>query len=275
MKSMLMVATAMFAVLASAKTSTPVGWTDDYDAALKQAAAEKKHVLVDFSGSDWCGWCKRLDKEVFDTDVFRKGAAKSFVLLMVDSPRDKELLSEKAKKQNPELVKKFKIRGFPTVLVLDAKGEVVHQTGYRPGGPENYLKMLESEVKYGPDIQKYIKPIEALFEKYVEEFHKTMGEVQQGLDKDYPALKDDASAADKEKREQTLRTEGERRMFAVVGTKVIPLLEETIAKAKAMKVPDHLKEKKDSIISQHESNLASIKEAKEKFDKGENPPEKK
>ena len=269
MKFSLLVLASLVAAVTSAKSSTPAGWTDDYDAALKQAAAEKKHVLVDFSGSDWCGWCKRLDKEVFDTDAFRKEAPKNFVLLMVDSPRDKSLLSEKAKQQNPGLVKKFKVRGFPTVLVLDAKGEVVHQTGYRAGGPENYLKMLETEIKYGPDIQKYIKPIEELFEKYVEEFHKTMGEVQKSLDKDYPALKDDASAADKEKREKTLKEEGERRMFAVVGTKVIPLLEETIAKAKAMKVPDHLKEKKDSIISRHEGNLAAMKEAKAKFDKGE------
>ena len=69
-----MLCAALFALAAFAKTSTPEGWLDDYDAALKKAAAENKHVVIDFSGSDWCGWCKRLDKEVFATEEFRKGA---------------------------------------------------------------------------------------------------------------------------------------------------------------------------------------------------------
>ena len=88
-----MLCAALFALAAFAKTSTPEGWLDDYDAALKKAAAENKHVVIDFSGSDWCGWCKRLDKEVFATDEFRKGAAEKYVLLMVDSPSDKSLLT--------------------------------------------------------------------------------------------------------------------------------------------------------------------------------------
>ena len=59
------------AFAALAETSTPAGWTDDYDAALERAAKENKLILADFSGSDWCGWCQRLDKEVFDTEEFR------------------------------------------------------------------------------------------------------------------------------------------------------------------------------------------------------------
>ena len=65
--------------------------------ALRRAAAENKLVLADFSGSDWCGWCKKLDKEVFDTEEFRKGATNEYVLLMVDSPQDQGLLGEKFK----------------------------------------------------------------------------------------------------------------------------------------------------------------------------------
>ena len=79
-KSLLLLCAALGALASFAKTSTPEGWLDDYDAALKKAAAENKHVVVDFSGSDWCGWCKRLDKEVFATDEFKKAASEKYVL---------------------------------------------------------------------------------------------------------------------------------------------------------------------------------------------------
>ena len=147
MRKTLLAAAALAALAAGAKTSTPVGWTDDYDAALKKAAAERKLVVADFSGSDWCGWCKRLDREVFDTEMFRKEATNRFVLLMIDTPMNKSLLSDKAKTQNPALVKKYAIRGFPTVLMLDQNGKVVHQTGYQAGGPVPYLEMLNAAAE--------------------------------------------------------------------------------------------------------------------------------
>ncbi|MBR3957884.1 MAG: thioredoxin family protein, partial [Kiritimatiellae bacterium] len=74
-----MLCAALFALAAFAKTSTPEGWLDDYDAALKKAAVENKYVVVDFSGSDWCGWCKRLDKEVFSQKDFVSEAKKNYV----------------------------------------------------------------------------------------------------------------------------------------------------------------------------------------------------
>ena len=131
---------------AAAATSTPAGWTDDFEAAKAQAAKEGKLLLVDFSGSDWCGWCKKLDREVFAKPEFLEGAKKDFVLVMVDSPNDKSLLSEKAAKQNPELLKKYSVGGFPTVMVMDADGNVLETTGYRDGGPVPYLEHL-AEIK--------------------------------------------------------------------------------------------------------------------------------
>ncbi len=147
MKRILLMSALLVALAATAKTSTPAGWIDDYDVALKRAADEKRLIVANFSGSDWCGWCKRLDAEVFNTDDFRKGATNRYVLLMVDSPRDRSLLSPKAREQNPKLVEKYGIRGFPTVLILDAKGKTVSELGYRRGGPENYLKALEAAIK--------------------------------------------------------------------------------------------------------------------------------
>ena len=145
-KILLAAAVAAIAGAVSAATSTPAGWTDDFEAAKKQAAAENKLLLVDFSGSDWCGWCKKLDKEVFAKPEFLEGAKKDFVLVMVDSPSDKTLLSEKAAKQNPKLVDKYDVQGFPTVLIMDADGTVLDKTGYRRGGPKEYLKNL-AEIK--------------------------------------------------------------------------------------------------------------------------------
>ena len=147
MRMTLLAGAALAALAAGAKTSTPAGWTDDYDAALRKAASERKLVVADFSGSDWCGWCKRLDREVFATEEFRQAATNRFVLLIIDTPMDKSLLSAKAKRQNPALVKKYAIRGFPTVLMLDKDGKVVHQAGYQAGGPSPYLKMLEDAAR--------------------------------------------------------------------------------------------------------------------------------
>ena len=146
LNTLLAAAVAVIAGVTSAATSTPAGWTDDFEAAKKQAAAEKKLLLVDFSGSDWCGWCKKLDKEVFAKPEFLEGAKKDFVLVMVDSPSDKKLLSEKAAEQNPKLVEKYDVHGFPTVLIMDADGTVLDETGYRDGGPKKYLEHL-AEIK--------------------------------------------------------------------------------------------------------------------------------
>ena len=122
------------------------GWIDDFDEAKRLAAKERKLILVDFSGSDWCGWCMKLDKEVFATEEFLSKAPKKFILLMIDSPRDKTRLSEKSAKQNPGLRQRYGIRGYPTVLILDSRGEVLYKTGYRAGGPIAYLKHLEDAL---------------------------------------------------------------------------------------------------------------------------------
>jgi len=116
------------------------GWLTDLETAKKVAQAEKKDILVDFTGSDWCGWCIRLKKEVFDQPQFAE-ASKYFVLVEIDFPRSKTLAPE-LKAKNDALAKKYNIQGFPTILLLDAQGEVYAQTGYQAGGPESYLKHL-------------------------------------------------------------------------------------------------------------------------------------
>ena len=116
-------------------------WQSDFKAAQAQAKQEKKYLLVDFTGSDWCGWCIKLHNEVFDKEAFKAEAPKQFVLVELDFPHQKEQ-SEELKKQNKELSEKYNVEGFPTVLMLDAEGQLIARTGYREGGPEGYLKQL-------------------------------------------------------------------------------------------------------------------------------------
>ncbi len=130
------------ACLAQAAMAAGGVWLTDFDAGKAQAAAEKKSMLVDFSGSDWCGWCIKLDQEVFSQDAFIKEATNQYVLVVLDFPRDEAKIPAEQRQKNEALAKQLGVQGFPTVFVCDADGKVLAQTGYRPGGPEAYLKHL-------------------------------------------------------------------------------------------------------------------------------------
>ena len=274
MKKLLMAACVAMALGALAKTSTPEGWTDDYDAALKRASDEKKLVLADFSGSDWCGWCKKLDREVFDTKEFREGAKDKYVLLMVDSPSDKSLLSEGAAKRNPELVRKYRISGFPTVLLLDAKGEVVGKTGYAAGGPAKYLDSLAAIEKEAPDVAKYIKPIEDVLNRYDRQMEDEITAATKRIEAENP-VEADADAKAMQKRQRKIQRKIARVMFTEVAAKYIPLYEKAFAEAKAMKVPAHMEAKKAELISGQERNFNQLKMMKAQFEQREKSREEK
>jgi thioredoxin-related protein len=119
------------------------GWISDFEAAKKQAAAEKKDMLLDFTGSDWCGWCIKLNDEVFKKDEFKKGVKDKFVLVELDFPQDVSKISEATKKQNAELQSKYGIMGFPSIVLCDAAGKPFAKTGYAEGGPEKYVVALD------------------------------------------------------------------------------------------------------------------------------------
>jgi protein disulfide-isomerase len=124
-------------------------WQSDYDAALKQAATENKYVLVDFSGSDWCGWCIKLEKEVFSQKEFIDYAQANLICVLLDFPRGKEL--PKAQKDaNQALLEKFQVQGFPTVLIFNPQGRLVKQTGYRPDGAAKYVEFIKGVIAANP-----------------------------------------------------------------------------------------------------------------------------
>jgi len=120
--------------------SAAEGWLTDLDEGIAVAKADKKAILVDFTGSDWCGWCIRLKKEVFDQKEFA-AVSKDFVLVELDYPQKKKQSAEE-KAKNKALAEKFAIEGFPTIMLLDSDGQPFAQTGYQEGGPAKYLAHL-------------------------------------------------------------------------------------------------------------------------------------
>ena len=108
-------------------------WLTDFNKAKKEAAEKKLPILADFSGSDWCPPCIKLDKEVFSQKEFKAFAKDRVVLFLADFPHDKELAAD-VKAQNEQLRQAYDVERFPTVLLLDAGGKVIARTGYRKGG---------------------------------------------------------------------------------------------------------------------------------------------
>jgi protein disulfide-isomerase len=139
----LLVASVIFGgIIASSEAAE--AWKTDYSAALAEAAKENKMVLLDFTGSDWCGWCIKLQKDTFSRPEFKKFAQESLVLVELDFPRGKTQ-SDELKKQNEELAEKFGVQGFPTLVLLDPQGkEAARNVGYLQGGPEAFVQWVES-----------------------------------------------------------------------------------------------------------------------------------
>jgi protein disulfide-isomerase len=140
-------AMALIAGLALASASAAeLPWMTDLPKAQAQAKTDKKLVMLDFTGSDWCGWCIKLNKEVFSTPEFAEYAKKNLVLVEVDFPRGKKQ-SDDQKKANEALQEKYKIEGYPTIIVLNAEGKQVGQLGYMQGGPKAFIAELDKLKK--------------------------------------------------------------------------------------------------------------------------------
>ena len=153
---------ALLAVIAVAFTlglqAAAGEWQTDLSQAKVQAAKEGKFMLVDFSGSDWCGWCIKLDKEVFSKAEFQAYAKDKLVLALVDFPR-KTPLPEQVAAANKALASKYKVAGFPTVVLMLPDGTEVARTGYQEGGPVAYVAHLKELL--APHQDKLPKPAAA------------------------------------------------------------------------------------------------------------------
>ena len=126
----------------------PGKWTQDYDAALKVAAEKNLPLMLNFTGSDWCGWCKIMDKNVFAQDEWSAYAKENIMLVTLDFPRDKSIVPSKWVGRNNELKGKFGVRGYPTYIVLDKDGETkLGQLGAsRTASPKSFIEKTEDVI---------------------------------------------------------------------------------------------------------------------------------
>ena len=141
-KFRLIVLIAVAALIGLPAARAELSWLTDYQQAQQQAKANKKLLLLDFTGSDWCGWCIRLRREVFSQPEFKEYADKNLVLMEVDFPRAKEQ-SKDVRLQNQNLAMQYSIEGFPTIIVLNGEGKKVGELGYMPGGAAAFISELE------------------------------------------------------------------------------------------------------------------------------------
>ena len=140
---MILLAATVCISLGAACSHGESGWLNDYKRAQQEAKTNNKFLLLDFTGSDWCGWCKKLDKEILSQSQFKDYARENLVLLEVDFPRAKPQNAE-VRKQNQELAQQYQVEGFPTIVVLNGDGQKLWQyDGYFPDGLAAFIVQLE------------------------------------------------------------------------------------------------------------------------------------
>ncbi|MBN2429913.1 MAG: thioredoxin family protein [Acidobacteria bacterium] len=123
----------------------PGHWTQDYDAAIKLAQEKNLPIMVMYTGSDWCGWCKLMDKQVFSKPEFYQFAEKNIILVSLDYPRDKSLVPEKYQERNQRLLRERNIMGLPTYVILQADGRT--ELGRLGAGRDKTVESFVQEVK--------------------------------------------------------------------------------------------------------------------------------
>lgn len=135
------------------KASENEGWVVSIEEAYELSEKTNKPILANFTGSDWCGWCKKLKREVFSQPEFKEWAADNVILLELDYPR-RTALPEAQRRQNAELQQAFRVTGFPTIWMFDLDKpdgkkfqiQPYGNTGYAAGGPSPYIKNLNRMI---------------------------------------------------------------------------------------------------------------------------------
>jgi len=141
-------------------------WYADFDKATAAAKEQGKEILVDFTGSDWCHWCIKLDTEVFEHEAFVKAASEDFILVKLDFPDAADLQAKVPNpERNEELKLLFNVTVFPTVMLVSSDGKPFAKTGYHEGGPELYAAHLRQIREEGLANLKAVEQVAAAFEQ--------------------------------------------------------------------------------------------------------------
>lgn len=125
----------------STSSHNQLNWEGSFKKAQKLAKAQEKPLLIFFTGSDWCGPCKMLVTDFFDSEKFKEIAAEEFILYEADKPRNNDLITEAQKEDNAKLRTKYKVNSYPTIIILDSKGNEI-------GRKKSYNLMRDTSYHY-------------------------------------------------------------------------------------------------------------------------------
>lgn len=134
-----------------------IEWLTSYTKAMNMAKASSKPVVLFFTGSDWCGWCNKLEKEALETPAFSKAINDKLIFVKLDFPMHTKPDSA-THQQNEQLQKKFSVRSFPTIVLVDPDQQLIGITGYRAGGGKQYathlMKMVNEYAAYKQQMHR-------------------------------------------------------------------------------------------------------------------------
>ncbi len=137
-----------------------LSWLINYEQAVNQSHSSGKPIVLFFTGSDWCGWCHKLEDEVLNTSEFAELAGDKFIFVKLDFPMHTTLDSTLTA-QNQALQQKFDVRSFPAIVILDDGEQRIGLSGYRPGGGKQYaahlFKMVNGYTAYRKKLQNLDK----------------------------------------------------------------------------------------------------------------------
>lgn len=164
-------------------------WTMDYDAALKVAKEKKLPLFLNFTGSDWCVWCKLMDQSVFSKDAWQQYAKDKLVLVTIDFPRNKSALPAEYVQRNYHLQNQFGVQGYPTFLILDEDGEtLLGQLGAgRDKTAESFIAEVKNTIQFrDTEFERKAAKLNgeqlAQFQSAVSEYKATQTELESWLD---------------------------------------------------------------------------------------------
>ena len=144
MKNILLIATVLFSSLVFSQD-----WKFDFEEAKQLANEENKNIILVFSGSDWCAPCIKLDRNIWQSEAFKKEADENWIIVKADFPRKKaNQLEDSQTEKNRKLAEKYNVEGsFPLVVILDKSGKILGKMGFKNVSSEEYVKMIQEIEK--------------------------------------------------------------------------------------------------------------------------------
>ncbi len=166
-KYIVSVVLALFSTVTVFAEYPPEGWTDSFTEGIEQARRENKMLLLNFTGSDWCTWCIKLESTIFSTSEFKDWSEKNMVKVFLDFP-SRINLSEETMNQNQQLQRFFGVRGYPTLMLLDSNLIPLLKTGYQNMNTAEFIEHLQNDRNIdlrAPD--EYLIAIKKLIEESI------------------------------------------------------------------------------------------------------------